>query len=487
LVLHAPTDIRNHASLALIWEQIQLSFSTQTQQLNITPKQPIHIYLYPDTEKKYFWMGGRDTMFAKTWLHQIHIHGLEWPHPLLEHELVHALAAEFGDPIFRISTQYWILPNMGYVEGLAQALTGDSEFATLHQTAKRLRQLALAPSVESMLTGIALWKEAHHRAYNTLGSFIAYILEKFGPEAITLSYAHGDLATACGKPLTELIQGWEQYLETIPLDSTTAAWIDHHFQKPSIFVRLCPHEMARLERMAWNASPEEQAKIYQYICQQSGNTPFAQFQLFWRLWKNGQYERAHQIAHSLLEGESLSTTIRIEILFLLESRLNPKYTQIHHTLKEISDFSLTSEQQRKKILYQWAQMQSNDLHDVMMNYLLYGQMNIPFFLKMQEEALSHSSPEIYYLIGRALYLQHLELNALPYLEKATFSARPEHYKVLEDERLRLLAIIYWKTRQTDKIQTTLARLKQTSNSLALRTWADTWNKLYQQKLIPLTN
>ena len=65
-------------------------------------------------------MGGRTTMVAKPWLHEIHIHPAHSPHPVLAHELAHVVAAPFGAPPLQLSARHGLLVNMGLVEGLAE-------------------------------------------------------------------------------------------------------------------------------------------------------------------------------------------------------------------------------------------------------------------------------------------------------------------------------------------------------------------------------
>ncbi len=155
--------------------------------LDVKPQQSIDSYVYADAAQKALLMGGRNTMITKPWLNEIHVHEVRAPHAVMPHELAHAVAANFGSALLKISAQHELFVNMGLVEGFAQAFTPDSDELDLHHWARALTDLNLAPNMRQMLGSTQFWAQAPRRAYTVAGSFVRYLFDKYGAMPLKLA------------------------------------------------------------------------------------------------------------------------------------------------------------------------------------------------------------------------------------------------------------------------------------------------------------
>lgn len=246
----------------------------------------IHSYIYKDSAMKARFIGAANTMLAKPWLGEIHIHGLGYPHPTLGHELVHALAAPWGSPPFSVTARGYLWVQLAWIEGLAQALTPPQGLSDLHTQARSLRKLGYLRPLESILDPIGFWRQQPRRAYAQVGSFIAYLIDRFGTKPLRLAYAHGDIHAAYGpyldssltaerkidpkKPgpvdpqtyvLRKLEHDWLMFLDTQEPSEREHILHVERFSIRSLFDRTCSHEIAELRQKARRATADK-APVY---------------------------------------------------------------------------------------------------------------------------------------------------------------------------------------------------------------------------------
>src|SRR5262249_762621 len=108
--------------------------------LGEAPPGKVTVWWYESADQKQQWVGAQHTPFAKPWRHEVHIHGAPFPHPVVKHELVHAMLAPFGASPFSVTTKYGLLPNAGIIEGMAVAGDDPLEDLTLHEWAAGMRK-----------------------------------------------------------------------------------------------------------------------------------------------------------------------------------------------------------------------------------------------------------------------------------------------------------------------------------------------------------
>ncbi|MGA9525752.1 MAG: hypothetical protein WBV82_30115, partial [Myxococcaceae bacterium] len=245
---------RLERDLEFRWEQL-------SKFLGDAPKDKLNVYVYRSAEEKARLVGAGGTQFAKPWQLALHINDARFPHPVLKHELLHVMAAPFGNGPFRATARFGVWTQMAVVEGLAVAGENRVDDLTLHQWAAAMRRNALGPDIRMLFSVDGFYRVAASRAYTTAGSFLRFLADSYGTERLRSLYLDGDFLRAYGKPLDALATEWELWIDEVPLDARAEAQAYQRFRRPSLFARSCAREVAALESEAWDylASDPEQA------------------------------------------------------------------------------------------------------------------------------------------------------------------------------------------------------------------------------------
>jgi len=212
------------------------------------------VFLYRDREQKRRLVGAAGSQFAKPWLGQLHVDDRGFPHPVLKHELAHLVAGSIGRAPFGVTAVLGgIFPVQGLVEGAAVAADWPAGELTVHEEARAMRALGVAPSLERILSPVGFYAESAARAYTYAGSFVRWLVENRGAAAFARLYRDGDFHAAYGEPLAGLVEAWERWLDEEPLSDRARAVAERRFRRPAIFRRPCAREVALLSRAADDA------------------------------------------------------------------------------------------------------------------------------------------------------------------------------------------------------------------------------------------
>ncbi len=243
--------------------------------LGVPPPARVTVYAYRSAAEKRQLVGAAATEFAKPWLREVHVVDAPLPHPVLRHELVHAVGAEIADGLLGVPTRRLVLFSAGLVEGLAAALETPRGAWTVHEWSRAGRDLGLLPDVAAMVGPAGFYGEPPARSYTAVGSFLAFLLERHGAVKVREAYRTGDLPGAFGVPLTALAAEWHAFLDGIePTPGLLAAARDR-LGRGSLFARRCAREVALLEtRAAQDAAAGRAAAactLYEAAAHRSGN------------------------------------------------------------------------------------------------------------------------------------------------------------------------------------------------------------------------
>jgi tetratricopeptide (TPR) repeat protein len=386
-------------------------------------------------------------MIAKPWLGEIHIHGLKTPHRVLAHELAHAVAAQFGSEWLGISARYELLPNMGFIEGLAMAFTPPMHDSSLHVYAASMRKQGRAPDLSAILGAEGFYRYAAGRAYNIAGSFIRYLLDTYGAESVKRAYPRADFEAAFAKPLPALVSEWETFLDNLEVSLPEKRAATERFRRPSIFERPCAHVVAELKRQARAAKAQDAVAIYRELCGFEGNTPSSRLALAKALKRAGDTPAFKTLAQSLINEGSLNPTQLSELQELLGT-----VAWSSGNLETARDafraaFELRNRLTRQRL--QWFKLHTLDYPEPkrskLMSYLD-QKLKTPLEKLTEFHTEAPEDPAVAYLLARLHY------NKAQY-EKAidTFGVMTKHpFEPIEAERWRLIADSYWRLGKLEK-------------------------------------
>lgn len=203
--------------------------------------QHVDIYIYPDRRSMKLWFGGEQTDITDVFGPSVHITASEYPHETLRHELVHALASEFG--FHGIGFH----PNMAFTEGLAVALAPPEMRIGLDEGAAALVSSKRVSNVANLFSPL-FWQESGTRSYTVAGSIVKYLLQHHGMERIRALYAGDNWDNVFGENRLTILRAWEDSLAPYAGDQTRDLQVASLYRNPGILYDRCPHTKAVLRR-----------------------------------------------------------------------------------------------------------------------------------------------------------------------------------------------------------------------------------------------
>lgn len=211
------------------------------------PEGKVTVWWYRSAEQKKALVGAAHTHFAKPWRREVHVNDLGFPHPVIKHELAHAMLGPLGAKPFGIPAQlFGLLPNPGLIEGTAEAAENEHDVLSLHEWTAAMKKRSMLPDVRSLVAATGFYSSPSSRAYTTAGSFVRWLGETRGSDRLRDLYRDGDFERAYGTSLSALADEWEAFLEGVPLDPKAVSLAFERFRKGSLFDRPCAREVARL-------------------------------------------------------------------------------------------------------------------------------------------------------------------------------------------------------------------------------------------------
>jgi tetratricopeptide (TPR) repeat protein len=245
-VVHVPREL-DGASTARLLDDCEFSAHQAELGLGVTQSRPVHAFFYRSAEEKRALMGAGSTYIAKPWRDEVHLQLSGWPHPVLAHEVVHAIARYASRGPFAVSSTWGgLLPNPGWIEGVAVAIAWDErDGLNPDQWSAALLQHNALPPVDRFM-GLGFTSIEPRRAYSAAGSFVRFLRETEGVEAVREAHRLGLSARSLGRPLSELEQAWHEHLAAVELPPGAMALVALRLTRGSIFETVCPRQVAHL-------------------------------------------------------------------------------------------------------------------------------------------------------------------------------------------------------------------------------------------------
>lgn len=228
-------------------EDCELRVTQIERKLGVHERERISAYFFRTPEEKRTQMGAARVYIAKPWRREVYLQLAEYPHPVLAHELAHVVARHASTGWFGVPGRLGgLVPEPTLVEGMAVALEPHArDELTAHQWAKAAQASGLAPKLSALL-GVSFFGTNQALAYTLAGSFLRFVLETRGSEAVRRVYALGSVEAALGKPLSVLEPEWRKYLASVPLPARAEALAKLRFERPGVWSQVCPHLVEEL-------------------------------------------------------------------------------------------------------------------------------------------------------------------------------------------------------------------------------------------------
>lgn len=233
------------SEIALFADDCEFRYAQLSEYLQTENSRKVRAYLYASPTQKKRLIGAGDTFVEDPFGYGFHVHALGFPHPVLKHELAHVLTADWSP--WKVSL------NVGMHEGVAVAADWEEDKLTVHQWAKAMQALNVAPPLSSVMS-LGFWKHAGSRSYLMAGSFVRFLIEKYGIEKCKQAFPIGNLPRVYEKDLNALEREWRLYLgNEVSLHKEELDYATQRLKRGGIFEQVCAHEMASLRQDAWRA------------------------------------------------------------------------------------------------------------------------------------------------------------------------------------------------------------------------------------------
>lgn len=280
----------------LFADDCEFRYAQLSDYLQTKSSRKVRAYLYASPEQKKKLIGAGSTFVEDPFGYGFHLHSAGFPHPVLKHELAHVLTADWSP--WKVSL------NVGVHEGIAVAADWDEGRLTVHQWAKAMRQLKVAPPLSSVM-GIGFWRHAGSRSYLLAGSFIRFLVDTYGLDELKRAFPFGNLSKSYAKDLSVLEAEWVKFLsDEVPLQDTDIAYAERRLKPGGIFEQVCAHEMAALRNKAWQAYYRNDftsaIDIFHQMLSDEPENPRTLLGLMFSAFKIGDYKQATLLAKRIL-------------------------------------------------------------------------------------------------------------------------------------------------------------------------------------------
>jgi hypothetical protein len=322
IIHHAHTEDID-ADIEAIAADHEFRYAQVVAQLGVAPEGKLRSFYFADREQKARWFGARAVEMAKPWRREIYLDHRAFPHGSLRHEIAHAVASAFGDPLFGVAARRGVFANPGLIEGLAVAIDWPSgyERPTPHEAVRAMQEMGIQPSIGQLLS-LQFFSVSSARGYTTAGSFLRFLLDTYGPEELrTLYRTGGDFDAAYGVPRATLEARWREMIGTIELPPGAVEAQRERFRGASVFARPCPHAIAarRVDALEAYIAGDRRAAVglLREVCDDAPEEPRHRMELADLLATGdpAEHEEAASIWNALArDTEHVTSTLRVEVL-----------------------------------------------------------------------------------------------------------------------------------------------------------------------------
>jgi|GEM_PF-2734297 len=226
------------------WDDALFAYQEARAALGL-PDARATLYVFPSDSERGRQIGSRRVAVTKPWRHAAYLSLGSWDACTVKHELLHALLAP-ATPGWLGLPWTGLLPNLGLVEGSAEALTACPERFPVHWQARRMLDEGALPAPTDLVSPARFWTLPGRRAYAAAASFVGFLLETRGVGVVLAAYREGDVAQATGASLASLDAEWRAWLaREVTLGAEDQALLGEYLAQRSIFTERCSQERAR--------------------------------------------------------------------------------------------------------------------------------------------------------------------------------------------------------------------------------------------------
>jgi len=484
-IIHYAKTPAIEADIELIAKDHELRYAEVVAQLGVAPEGKLRSFYFANGDQKARWMGARNVEMAKPWRHEIYLDHRPFPHGSLRHEIAHAVASTFGDPIFGVARRDVVLVNPGLIEGLAVAIDWPAEGTlTPHESVRVLQVLGYLPSLRQLF-GLGFLGQSSIRGYTTAGSFVRFLYDTYGVAMLRDVYRNGgDFEAVYGKSLDALEKEWRAMIGSITLPADLIEAARERFRSVSVFSRPCPHAIAARREAAAEAEAEgnraRAITLIRNVCRDAPEEPAHRYELGAYLFRGDDKDRREAVelwTQIAADTEHVTSSLRARALDSLARAAGARgdLSIAKQLIAQEAALPLDGAQHRTVLAQLYALDEQGPAGPALRGYffappgafdlIAYAQLAI---IGEPERGLGH------YLLGFQYYNAEEWPRAVDELSKALDRDLPGIE--LDENGARLLAIAAYRLGSRPGVERAIAALRKPGTSEVDHLLADDWQK-----------
>jgi hypothetical protein len=331
-VIHYARTPEVERDIALVAADHEFRYAQIVDAIGAAPPGKLRSYVFASREQKGRWIGAKDVEMAKPWRREIYLEHRAFPHGSLRHEIAHAVASAFGDPIFGVAARRVagvpLMISPGLIEGLAVALDWPAGYERLtpHESVRAMQAMGLTPTIRELLS-LRFLAVSSARSYTTAGSFLRFLLDRSGAEKLRELYGSGgDFERIYGTSISALEAEWRVMISSISLPVEAIEGTRERFRAGSVFARPCPHaNAARRERAIKAYARGDRPRAIQLlrdVCRDAPEEPRYRLELGDFLVGGAAAEYAEAVAlwTAIAESDKVTSSLRADAFDRLARR-----------------------------------------------------------------------------------------------------------------------------------------------------------------------
>lgn len=408
----------------------------------------VDVYLFANSEEKRQLIGAGRTNIAKPWRREVYITDDGFPHPILGHELAHAVSGQFGHGPFKVAGQlFGLIVDPGRVEGFAEAAAlREDSFGSLQEWAAAMRGVGRLPPLQQLFQ-LGFLGESAARSYTAAGAFVQYLRERFGPHMLTRWYGGEGLEKLTESSLAELERAWHGQLDATDVPERVLAAAAPRFSRPGHFERKCPHAMDRTNGQLSRACPQDEGRVRELIKQLKRwdpNNEGIAFEAPRCLTLLGEQQRAKEEILTVLGSGRAFEPHELKRAADLLGDTYYRLGQLEEAKKQYNkaiDLSFNPDEQRQLSVKLWALDQGSPLQEPLKQLFLYPQSiewaNSSLLFEWRESGIERAFAT--YLLARLALSGQRFVEARALMNELDESELPLDSLLIELRRMRVVA------------------------------------------------
>lgn len=198
------------------------------------PDKKIDAFVFKDSGEKRDIFGAGNADVAKPWMNQIYL-SEQTLNRTLKHEMSHVFTSKFGKYVFEVADKI----NPVLIEGIATASEGFYDDYPLHYLAFQAYKNGYLTELPELFSGLNFFAKASSSSYLTSGSFVKFLVDKYGIEKFKLLYRDIDFMKHYGKDIATLNKEYIEFISIQDFPSNKAV-ANYYFGRKGLIQKNCP-------------------------------------------------------------------------------------------------------------------------------------------------------------------------------------------------------------------------------------------------------